>query len=210
MDDFPADEDEGGVEVIAPSGARFHLLNEGEQNNFNDVAARYLIDNHFTNVSDLQDLDRIIIMEVMSWRWSSWLSLEQDWEGQNVNLEDLKKGILENSREIRLMKKSLGLDKGSRDKDKGESVAGYIEELRRHAREFGVMREEQLTKGITLFQELKALMIFHLNCTPEEREENNCEEADILAWIQDIAIPEFDVIDEHFRQNTQKFWIRSL
>ena len=43
-----------------------------------------------------------------------------------VPLDNLKKTIRDYSQEIRLVKKSVGLDKPSREKEKGESVPDYL------------------------------------------------------------------------------------
>lgn len=198
------------IEVIGPSGARFEVLTEQEKEYYEDVAARYLTDNKFTNITDLQDLDRIMMMELLCYRWQNWLTREQDYFGGNIDLEDVRKSIKEYSTEIRLLKKSLGIDKGSRDKDKSDSVAAYIEDLRVRAKEFGIMRNEQAVKAITLAQELIALLTWHDNCTDDERRENDIEVHDLIDWIRTVFVPEFQEIDEKFRQTSQKYWVRSM
>jgi hypothetical protein len=201
---------EDPIEVIGPSGAKFQVLNEQEKDYFEDVAQRYLKDNKFTNVTDLQDLDRILTMELMCYRWQQWLTLEVDYFGGSINPEDTRKSIKEYSTEIRLLKKSLGIDKGSRDKDKGESVAAYLEDLRVRAAEFGIMRNDQAAKAITLAQEMIALLTWHDNCTEDERRENDIEAHDLIDWIRSIFMPEFQEIDAKFRETSQKYWIREM
>ena len=199
-----------GYPVIAPSGSEFQVMTPDEVSYFEDRVRRYMSDNHFVNIADLQDVDRMLIMELMCWRWGYWLSQERDYFGQSVDLDALQKSLSDYSKELRLIKKGLGIDKSSRDREKSESVADFIESLRLRAKEFGVMRESQLTKALTLFNELKALLTLHDNCTEEERQENNIEIHDLLDWIRNVAIPEYDEIDEHFRTNSQKFWIRTV
>jgi hypothetical protein len=198
------------IEVVAPSGAIFPVLNEDERAYFEDVSARYLADNHFNNITDLQDLDRIINMELLCYRWNIWLSREMDYEGQGIDQEKILKFVNDFSKEIRLIKKQLGIDKSSRDKDKGESIAKYIDNLRIRAKEFGVYRNEQSVKAITLFKELQSLVILNKNCTPEERRENRdirAEVDDIFDWLINVAIPEMEEIELAFREN-QKMWVR--
>jgi hypothetical protein len=136
------------------------------------------------------------------------LTLEQDYFGDSINAGDFVKQIKDNSVEIRLLKKALGIDKGSRDRDKGESVAAYMEDLRVRAKEFGIMRNEQASKMITLGQELIALLTWFDNCTPDERRENDIESHDLIDWIREVFKTEFQEIDTKFRQSTQKYWIR--
>lgn len=196
------------IEVTAPSGSPFSVMNDAEKRYFEKTAADYLRDNRFTNTSDLQDLDRVLIMETMCWRWGLWLSQEKDYWGGDLDLEVIRKSLNDYSKELRLLKKSLGIDKASRDKDKGEDVSSYIMELGHRAREFGVMRNEQAVKAITLFQELIALVTLHDNCTPEERKENHVQEKDIIQWVRTVK-EEFEEIDREFRRNKQQYWVRS-
>ena len=209
FDDF--DDFSGGpedlIEVTAPSGAPFSVMTDAEKRYFEKVAADYMRDNRFSNTSDLQDLDRILIWETMCWRWGLWLSQEKDYWGNDLDLEVIRKSLNDYSKELRLLKKALGIDKVSRDKDKGEQVATYIMNLGQRAKEFGVMRNQQAVKAITLFQELIALITLHDNCTPEERKENHIQEADILNWIREVR-EEFEQIDKDFRANSQTYWVR--
>ena len=198
--------------AMAPSGAVFPVLTEEELDYFEEVTERYQQDNHFKNIADLQDLDRIINLELLCYRWNIWLTKGVDYDGLGIVEKDLIANISEFSKEIRYMKKQLGVDKVSREKDKGETVADYIENLRLRAREFQVLRFEQATKAITTFKQLEALCILNKNCTPEERRENRdlkAEMEDIFDWIIEIAIPDMNAIDEKFREN-QKMWIRQV
>ncbi len=200
------------IEVVAPSGAIFPVLNDDEREYFEEVSKRYLSDNHFSNITDLQDLDRIIHMELMCHRWNSWISKEMDYNGDAIDQEKTLRAVTDLSKEIRLIKKQLGIDKSSREKDKGESIAKYIDDLRIRAKEFGVTRNNQAIKAITLFKQLESLMVLNKNCTPEERRENKdikAEVDDIFDWLTTIAIPEMNEIDEEFRKH-QKMWIRTM
>lgn len=196
--------------VKAPSGSYFFVLTDEEVSYFNDRSKRYTKDNHFVNVTDLQDLDRLLMMELMVWRWGQWLSREADYDGVGVDSDDLQKQLREYSTEIRQIKKILGIDKVTRDKEKGESVADYLENLRTRAREFGVMRNEQAVKAITLFKELESLVTLHDNCDERERREQNIQIEDVLQWLREIAFPELNEIDQKFKDTSQKYWIRSM
>lgn len=198
-----------GIPTIAPSGVTVTVMTEGERELFEGAAAKYQEDNKLTNVTDLKDLDRILMMELLIYRWSFWVIREQDYFGAAVDLEKTQRSIVEVSKELRQVKKSLGIDKASRDRDKGESLAAFIENVRERAKEFGYKRNEESVKAITLFKELDALITFHNNCTEQERRENHCQLEDIFVWIQTVAIPEYDAIDEAFRSE-QKYWVKSL
>jgi hypothetical protein len=200
--------DEDLVPVKLPSGGNFWVYGR-EVRYFNDRVKRYLKDNHFNNVSDLQTLDIILTMELLTWRYGVWLSQQTDYWQEPVDEKELTKALKDASAELRQLKQALGIDKVTRDKVKGEdSVHKYLENLKIRARAFGVMRERQLAKSIELFNDLKSRVEVYDNTTPDERREMRCDLEHILAWLRDTGIPEFDKVDAHFRDNEQRFWIR--
>lgn len=206
MSDILQDE---GIPVKTPSGGTFYVLTPEEEKLYKDRAQRYLNDYRYEDVSDLQDVDRVLMMETLIWRWGLWLSKEKDYWGDEIDLNSTKRHVNEWSRELRGLKKQLGMDKSSRERAKGENVADYLDNLRRRAKEFGYNRNEMAVKAITLFQELKAQVTLYNNCNEQERKEQGIELTDLLDWIEKIAIPEFDSIDEEFRRN-QSYWVRTL
>lgn len=196
--------------VESPSGAPVIVLTQQEVDYFEDRAQRYVSTHVFQDVSDLQDVDRVIMMELMIWRWGNWLTTGSDYYGSHVDERELRGYIKDYSLEVRQLKKLLGIDKAARDREKGESFPVYLEKLLDRAKQFGVMREKQLDKALILFNELKALVTLHNNCDDQERKENNCELSDIMEWIQTVAFPEYDAIDEYFQEHQQRTWIREM
>lgn len=194
--------------VRLPSGG-LHYVHEREVAYFDERRDRYLRDNHFTNVSDFQDLDRLLVAEVLVQRWGTWVSQKRDYWGEPVDENNLQKAVKDHSGEIRMVKKSLGLDKETRDKVKGEdSVDAYIKALRQRAHEFGVMRDMQSAKAVELWQHLIGVITLYNNCNEDERIEQHCMPEQIIKWIDDVARPEFDEIDKVFRAEKQRMWIR--
>ena len=197
--------------VKLPSGATFVVLTAEEKRYIVERVTRYLTDNHFVNISDYQDVDRLVTFELFVYRWSLFLSRGMDYYGDEVETRALSSQIEAYSTEVRLLKKTLGIDKPARDKARGDdSVVNYLSKLRDRAREFGVMRNAQFDKILELFQQLRALVLFHDRCDEIERRENHATMEDIFAWIRETAIPEFDTIDQEFRETQQKFWVRSM
>jgi len=198
------------VEIELPSGATFPVHQE-EVTYIQDRAARYLSENHFTNVSDIQDVDRMLIMEMICFRWGTWISRQKDYWGDPVDEDKLQNSLKTHSTELRQVKKQLGIDKLARDRAKGEdSVPAYINNLLRRAKEFGVHRENQAAKVLELFNELRALITLNANADEVERQEMHIQEHDIIDWLTTIAIPEFEAIDKHFRTHQQQTWVRSI
>lgn len=196
-------------EVESPSGSTFALMNQDEVDYFQRVSEKYYSDNAFSNITDMQDVDRVVSMELLVYRWSAWVLSEEDYNGHPINPTEYRKQISEYSTEIRQTKKMLGIDRKSREGE-GQTVADYIENLRKRAQEFGIKRNEEAAKAIELFHELKAFVELHLNCDEEERKEEKCNQEDIIQWIIEVAIPEFNEIDEKFRDTSQKYWIQDI
>lgn len=201
-------DDDTLVPVTLPSGAR-HAVFKREASYLEERVDRYQNDLSFTNVADLQTLDSIVVYETLLWRWGQWLSRQVDYWNEPVDEKELTRQAKDTSQEIRQLKKGLGIDKVTRDKVKGEdSVANYIENLKIRAKQFGVNREKMLDKGLELSQELVAKLTLYDNCTDDERRELNITQDDLVSWIRDIYVPEFEKVDAHFRANQQKMWIR--
>lgn len=200
--------DEDGLPVDLPSGAPFKVLTSSEVEYVNDRVRKYSDEFRWTNVSDIQDVDRVIIMELLTYRYGQWLAKQKDYFDQGIDEQALRRSLNDTSSELRLIKKQLGMDKPSRDKERGDdSVPAYLEQLRRRAQEFGINREKMLDKGLELSQQLIAMWQLHVNCDEQERLENRCTAEDVIEWIGTTFKPEFEAVDAHFRENVQKYWI---
>lgn len=204
--------DESEVErytVVSPSGSELHLQTVEEADYYESRRDRYLKDNAFPNVSDLQDLDRLLVFEVLSYRWSLWLSQGFDYEMLRVDEGALKRMVEDYSKEIRSLKMSLGIDKATRNKDRQESVAEYIEKLLQRAKAFGYHRNEQYAKAVTLIYELKSKVQTMDRADEDERQVLGLTPDTILDWIRTEMVQQWDEIDTEFRRQ-QAIWIREL
>jgi hypothetical protein len=198
-----------GIAVELPSGATYYVHTDGEEHYLRDKITRYLSDNHFVNISDMQEIDRMITFELLIHRWSMWLARGKDYWNEPINTKQYSDMVQDYSREVRQLKKGLGVDKSSRDRTRGDdSVAALWDNLLRRAREFGYTRNEQMIQVITSFHRIKAMIILYKNTDEIERKENACELADVLEVIEE-EIAKFDAIDESFRFDKQALWIRS-
>lgn len=193
--------------VVTPSGSELNLQTTEEADWYEDRRDRYTQDNHFPNVSDLMDLDRLLLLEVMSYRWSLWLAQGFDYMGARVDEGQLKTNIKEYSVETRLLKASLGIDKATRDKEKGESLADYVASLLHRAKEFGYHRNEQYELAVTNFYKLRSMVMTYDRTDEEERNELDLSLETIFEWVRDVAIKDFDEHSAAFRKN-QSIWIR--
>lgn len=199
---------ENGIPVQLPSGATYSVMTDSEKDYLEDKIVRYLSQNHFVNVSDLQDIDRMIVFELLIHRWTLWLSRGRDYFDEDINFKVYADQANAFSTEVRQLKKQLGVDKHTRDRTRGDdSIPALWDNLRRRAQEFGYNRNEQFYQTLTAFQRIKAIVTFHDNADTIERKENACEAEDVLDVLRD-EITKFDAIDEKFRFQTQTTWVR--
>lgn len=196
-----------GIKVETPSGATMSLLTQEEADFYNLISRQYQEHNKFNNISDLLELDRVLSLEVLCFRQSTWALLEGDYEGRPLS-KDIQKNLQLLSREIRDIKSGLGIDKKTRDVGQGDTIAEKWENLKARAHKFGWMRNEQVIKAHTLWKELEARVTMYKNSTPQERTLFEAHGEDLMLWLEE-AFKEFDKIDEAFREE-QKMWVRSF
>jgi len=199
----------GDFVVDSPASHTLTVLTQSEKDFYEQKAERYQTDNGFQNISDLGELDRILTMELMINRWSQWQITETDYDGLPVDVANLQRYIENFSKEIRAIKKDLGMDKATRDKDNQSNVAEYLHNLRLRAKEFGVHRNNQMVQVITDWQELRGIVELSDNCTEAEQREFKCSRDDIWAWMLEDLFPRFDALDDEFREE-QQLWIRTI
>jgi hypothetical protein len=210
QDDRPFDVlvPDAGIQVQLPSGATFYVITQDEADYLNERVTRYLSDNHFVNVADFQDVDKMVTFELFIHRWNLWLSKGKDYYNDDINAKQLADTIATYSSELRQLKKALNIDKTSRDKQRGDdSVPAYLDALRQRAREFGYMRNAQFQHVIESFQRISAYLTYYDNCTEQERIEQGVTLDDVIVLIRE-TIAEFNAIDETFRKEKQSMWVR--
>lgn len=207
------DEQTYDFEVTTPSGAVLPVLTEDEIGYYVDRAKRYTTDHKFSSITDLQDLDRILSTELMLHRYDIWLTLTTDYWGNSILEKDFLKYSKELSETLSKLKKSMGLDKVTRDKDQGADFVTWLENTKARAKQFMVMRNEQFYASITLFHEMIGQLQLHKNADSIERKELGLEPEQVIEWLWNDLIPRFKEIDEHFRNagpDAQKYWIGGL
>lgn len=196
--------------VTTPSGQSIEVLGNAERDFYGGQCVAYMAQNLFTNTSDLLDLDRLVFLELLIYRATSWIGRGQDYDG--LPLSDSgetaqRRSLKETSALISVIKNDLGLTKSQRDKDAYSSVGTYITQLKQRAKEFGIHREKQVATGITLCKQLFAIVGAYDRSDEVERRKIGFENADeILEWIRIVMVTEFDAIDTAFIAGTQKYW----
>lgn len=200
------------VEVTMVSGEVVRVLGDVEGRWWDSTRDQYLRELHFTETTDLRDLDRLLVLELMIFRWTQWLAAGQDYIGFEVDTDQIRKNIKEYSDAVTKIKDSMGLTKKARD-DAANSgdFATWLADLKVRAKAFGIHREKQLTQALILINELISIVSAFDRSDAEERQKLGFEnEAEIVDWIRTRLTPEFQEVDAHFRENEQRYWIRSM
>lgn len=199
-------------EVELCSGETLTVQTVVEAHWFTVAKDKYLQETRFTENTDLQDLDRLLSLELLLFRWNQHLAKGHDYQGNVVDDDLLRRQIKDQSQAITLVKQSLGLDKKSRDAAMAEgNFAHWLADVKRRAKLFGLHRESQLQKALVLMNELSAVIGAYDRSDAEERRKIGYHNADdILAWIRETMLPAYHQIDEHFRNNEQKYWSRDM
>lgn len=195
--------------VVGSTFIEFEVYTTAEEAWFNNMLQRYLDEYHFDNVSDLQDLDRLVAMELISNRYMHWLLKGTDYWEQQFDERAARDHKQKVDQEIRLLKKQMGMDRKNRLESEAENVADYLTNLRRRAKEFGIHRDMQIAKAMDLWMELKKLVNLYDRTDEEERRHLGVDMVQIFDWIRDVGIPEYDKIDDAFRKN-QRLWIKEV
>lgn len=209
------DEDEYElIHVVLPSGATFDVLTDDEADFIEQLTEQYLTSFKFQHPSDLLDLDRLVTMEMLSWRWQRWMSRLSAYgpavQGSRLH-RDLPGDAKQLSTEIRQLKKAMGVDKAARDRAHGEdSVPYYLERLRQCAMVFGIHRNHQADRALELINQMIGMATFWKNAPERERRLMHLTAEEIVMWVLDTLAPEFQEIDRHFRETEQQFWVREL
>lgn len=196
--------------VITVSNAELFVMTDAEGSWFEASRDAYLAQTRFTENTDLKDIDRLLALELMMFRWTQWLASGFDYNNDLIDEKQLTLNLKMYSDQVNKLKESMGLAKATRDKAMAEGdFSKWVSELKARAKLFGIHRETQLTACLTLWEQLSAVLSSFDRSDAEERRMLGFEtEHDILEWIRKTAMPEYRAIDAYFREHSQSYWIR--
>lgn len=199
-------------EVELCSGEKLWVQTEAEQRWFVKSKGKYLSETRFEETTDMHDLDRLLCLELLMFRWNFQLAGGRDYDGNFVDAEVLRRNVKDQSDTINKLKAQLALDKKSRDAILNEgNFASWIEDVKRRAKLFGIHRENQLSVALSLQSEIAATVGAFDRSDLEERRKLGFEaEKDIVDWLRTYVIPKYAEIDAHFVNNEQRLWKRDM
>lgn len=196
------------IEISLVSGSVAKVMSVEEAKWFIKSRDSYMEETRFTENTDVQDLDRLLQLELLLYRWNQWSLAGVDYEGNLVEDSALARRIKDQTDAINRLKEQMGLSKKSRDSH-AASVSERWDDLKRRAKEFGYHREEQLRNALVLMNELSSIVGAYDRSDDEERKKLGFEtETDVLDWVRETMLPEFVAIDTYFRTEKQRFWQR--
>jgi hypothetical protein len=176
---------------------------------FEESLDRYKEQYNFDNIADMQDLDRLLSMELLSYRYANWMIRETDYEGAQYDDKAVRETKDRIDKQILQLKAHLGIGRKNRVESEQQSVSDYMGELLKRANQFGVHRDSQNAEILNWFMELRAKVGLHERSDDEERTHNRVHIDQIYEWIKDELLPAVDKLDDNFREN-QKYWIKDL
>ncbi len=194
------------------SGKVTQVQTDQEAEYFSESRDAYLKQTKFTENTDLKDLDRLLVLELMTFRWTQHLAAGSDYDGDMVNERQLTADIKLYSDQINKIKESMGLNKKAREEAQADgNFSAWLTDLKARAKLFGIHRENQLTKALVLMNELSTIVGTYDRSDVEERRKTGFEnEVEIVDWVRSTMLPEFRALDEYFRQHSQRYWIREM
>jgi hypothetical protein len=192
--------------VKTVGGSDQEVATPEEKTFFEAIRDLYLKQNAFTAVTDLQDLDRLLGLELVDFRFRQWIGAGRDYSGALVDEVQLARQHKDISAQITAVKSSMGLSKAERDKDSFDTVGAYVTRLKHAAKAFGVHRNNQAAKAIALLQEGLGMARTWQRSNEFERKKIGLDPETIVEWFLTVAGPEFDELDRVFRAGTQVYF----
>jgi hypothetical protein len=198
--------------VQTVSGEEMTVQTAAEERWYSNTKQSYLEQLRFTETTDLRDLDRVLLMELLIFRWGQHLAAGADYQGFEVDEDKMRMQLRQFSEQLNKTKESMGLAKRARDAATAEgNFAVMVSDLKMRAAKFGMHRQKQLQEALVLMNELSAIVGAYDRADTEEREKIGFEnEAEIMKWIRATMLPEYKALDEHFRTHEQSLWTTTV
>lgn len=199
-------------EVQLCSGMTVEVMTAKEKEWFDKTRDAYLSENKYTESTDLQDVDRLLTLELQLFRWTLYIASGRDYDRIRIDEDLVRKQIKEVADSITKVKNSLGLDKAARDKSLNEgNFHDWFTDATRRAKAFGVHRQKQLNQALALFNEISATVGAFTRSNEEERIKLGFrDEVKIVDWIREDVLPRYHEVDEYFATHEQSIWSRDL
>lgn len=194
--------------VAKVSGELMQVQTDLEAEWYEATRDRYLAETKFTENTDLQDLDRVLLLELMIFRWGMQLTAGVDYAGDMINEKQMALDIKGFNDMVNKVKEQMGLSVKARNSAANDgNFASWFADVKSRARMFGIHREAQLGKALALMSELATIVGAYDRSDHEERKRIGFEsESDIVGWVRSTMLPEYQAIDDYFVHHEQRYW----
>lgn len=210
-------------EVDLPAGGQLQLQTAEEVDLWRQSMSRYIDDYHLTKNNDLVLLGVILQQQVVVYRAQRGINgMEPELDANNIPTGNYKmvsaeadeiqaamKTLTTASDQIQKIEKALGIDKVTREAGGQQTVASYVQTLKRAAHERGIHLSKRVIAYEKFVMELRMRLRILYNADPEDRAYHDITPDKILEWAKD-QLAELEEVDRKFARERGRVFVGKL
>lgn len=194
--------------VDLPAGGTLQLQAADEVTLWNQSVRRFIDDYHLTKNNDLVLLGALVQQQIILYRAQRKINgMEPELDEHDVptgnykmvsaeadEIQSAMKTLTTASDQIQKIEKSLGIDKVTREAGGQQTVASYIQTLKRAAHERGIHISKRVLAHENFHNDLRVRIRILRNADPEDKAYHDITPDKILEWAWDrlMALEEVD------------------
>lgn len=190
--------------VRTPSGNKFEVMTKQEKDYASDLFKKYESEYKFENPADITLLESLVSLQILLFRYSSWLTKQQDYEGNPIDIREIQSLVIELQREVRQLQDTLGISRKSR-MGADAKPAEIISEILKKAKEYGVHKNQVAWKFLLAYYEIKHYIGLYRRCDDVDRKRLGVTAEEVIDKIESV-ISEIARFEEEFKQK-RKLWL---
>jgi hypothetical protein len=210
-------------EVTLPAGGQLQLQTSEEVDLWRESMSKYIDDYHLTKNNDLVLLGVILQQQVVVYRAQRAINgMEPELDANNIPTGNYKmisaeadeiqaamKTLTTASDQIQKIEKSLGIDKVTREAGGQQTVASYIQTLKRAAHERGVHISKRVLAYEKFVMDLRMRLRILDNADAEDRAYHDITPEKILEWARD-ELRALEEVDKKFAREKGRVFVGQL
>lgn len=210
-------------EVDLPAGGALALHSAEEQDLWETTKDNYQREYNFTKPNDLVLLGSILTQQLLMFRQAQRLNgmiPQLDAAGipkGTYKYEELKPSeakacqtmISQASSEIRDLEKSLGIDKKTRESGGMHTLAGYLENLKLSANQYGAHISKRVIAYEQFAMDLRWRLRLLRNGDEEDKAYHGISEAKLIEWAEG-ELAGLEEVDRTYAKDRGRLWLGKL
>lgn len=210
-------------EVDLPAGGQLQLQTSEEVDLWRESMSKYIDDYHLTKNNDLVLLGVILQQQIVVYRAQRKINgMEPELDENNIPTGNYKmisaeadeiqaamKTLMNASDQIQKIEKSLGIDKVTREAGGQQTVASYVQTLKRAAHERGIHISKRVLAYEKFVMELRMRLRILNNADAEDRAYHDITPEKILGWATD-QLTELEEVDRKFARERGRVFVGKL